>query len=60
MNQNVITIKPNETIFEAANQMLDQKVSGLSVIDETGKLLGMITESDIFRMVVRMGVAETP
>ena len=60
MSQNVITIKPNATIFEAANQMLDQKVSGLPVIDETGKLLGMITESDIFRMVVRMGVAETP
>ena len=60
MSQNVITIKPNETIFEAANRMLDQKVSGLPVIDETGKLLGMITESDIFRMVVRMGAAETP
>ncbi|MBA3870333.1 MAG: CBS domain-containing protein [Anaerolineae bacterium] len=59
MSRKVITIKPNETIFEAANLMLDQKVSGLPVVDETGKLLGMITESDIFRMVVRMGVAET-
>ncbi|MEP6984525.1 MAG: CBS domain-containing protein [Chloroflexota bacterium] len=59
MSRKVITIKPNETIFEAANLMLDQKVSGLPVVDESGKLLGMITESDIFRMVVRMGAAET-
>ena len=59
MSHKVTTIKPDETIFEAATRMLDQKISGLPVVDETGKLVGMITESDIFRMVVRMGAAET-
>jgi CBS domain-containing protein len=33
--------------------MLDNKVSGLPVVDDSGKLVGMLTESDIFKMVVR-------
>jgi CBS domain-containing protein len=32
--------------------MLNQKVSGLPVINEQGELVGMITESDIFKMLV--------
>lgn len=60
MSHDVVVVKPNETIFDAAKLMLDHKVSGLPVVDETGKLIGMITESDIFRMVVRLGIAEAP
>ncbi len=59
MSHDVIMVTPHETIFEAAKLMLEHKISGLPVVDETGKLIGMITESDIFRMVVRMGAAET-
>jgi CBS domain-containing protein len=59
MSHNVTTIKPDDSIYEAANLMLDQKISGLPVVDEAGQLVGIITESDIFRMVVRMGIAET-
>jgi CBS domain-containing protein len=38
---------------EAAQIMLDKRVSGLPVVDENGRICGIITESDIFRMVVR-------
>ncbi len=38
---------------KAARIMLEKKVSGLPVVDDSGKLVGMITESDIFRMVVK-------
>lgn len=47
------TILQEATINEAAQMMLKSKVSGLPVVDETGKLVGIITESDIFRMVVQ-------
>lgn len=60
MSHDVVTVSPDDTIFEAANLMLVKKVSGLPVVEETGKLVGMITESDIFRMVVRMGAGEAP
>ena len=58
MSHNVLTVQPDETIFEVAKLMLDQKISGLPVVNENGQLVGMITESDIFRMVVQLGVAE--
>jgi CBS domain-containing protein len=33
--------------------MLKHKISGLPVVDKQGNLVGIITESDIFRRVVR-------
>ncbi len=53
MTHTVLTINPNEPIIMAAQIMLEHKVSGLPVIDDDGKLVGIITESDIFRMLIR-------
>ena len=47
------TISPNDTIGEAARVMLEKKISGLPVVDPEGIILGIITESDIFRLVVQ-------
>jgi len=54
----VLTVGPEDTVLAAAQLMLDQKISGLPVVEKSGKLVGMITESDIFRMLVRMGTSE--
>ncbi|WP_167358979.1 CBS domain-containing protein [Rhizobium bangladeshense] len=43
------TIGPNAKIWEAANAMLDHHVSGLPVVDQSGGLLGIISESDFLR-----------
>ena len=53
MTANPLTIHPQQTMGEAAQIMLDKRVSGLPVVDENGRICGIITESDIFRMVVR-------
>jgi CBS domain-containing protein len=53
MTQNPITISPYATIGEAAWLMLKYKVSGLPVVDKEGQVVGIITESDIFRVVVQ-------
>ena len=53
MTPDPITIREDATIRDAAQLMIDYKVSGLPVVDENGELVGMITESDIFRMVVK-------
>ncbi len=47
------TIAPDDTIGEAARLMLEKKISGLPVVDAEGKIQGIITESDIFRLVVQ-------
>lgn len=52
MTKDPLTTTPDATIGEAAYIMYKQKVSGLPVINVDGKLVGIITESDIFRMVV--------
>ena len=51
MTQRPVTILENANIREAALIMLEKKFSGLPVVDEAGHLIGIITESDIFRMV---------
>lgn len=53
MTRNTITVTPDMPILDAAELMLEHKISGLPVLDESGKLKGIITESDIFRMLVR-------
>ena len=53
MAPNPISILPDATLAEAAQLMLDNKFSGLPVVDSNKKVIGIITESDIFRMVVQ-------
>ena len=52
MTSHPITSSPEATIGEAARTMLEHRVSGLPVVEKDGKLAGIITESDIFSMVV--------
>jgi CBS domain-containing protein len=53
MSPNPLTISPSATIEDAADIMLQNKVSGLPVVDDKGNIVGIITESDIFRLVVK-------
>ena len=51
MTQNVITIRPEGTIADAAKMMLQHHISGLPVVDEAGELRGIISEGDFLRRV---------
>lgn len=46
-----VTINPEATLLEAAERMLEYQVSGLPVLDGS-RLVGIITESDVFRLVI--------
>lgn len=50
----VFSINQNATLAEAARMMLEHCFSGIPVT-EGGKLIGMITESDIFRALASEG-----
>ena len=52
MTRDPLTITSTATIREAARLMLTHKIAGLPVVEE-GKLVGIITESDIFRVLVQ-------
>ncbi|MDD4600402.1 MAG: CBS domain-containing protein [Negativicutes bacterium] len=52
MTKNVITIRDNATIEEAALLMYSNKIGGLVVVDEKDSVVGIITETDIFKSFV--------
>src|SRR6476659_6603908 len=52
MTHNPYTVTPATPIQEAARIMLERKISGLPVVDEEDRPVGIITETDIFRMLV--------
>ena len=47
MTRNVISVAPDATVEEAAKLMLSRGISGLFVVDETGDLVGVVTEGDL-------------
>jgi CBS domain-containing protein len=47
MTSSVITIAPSAKFPEVVDTMLTHDVSGLPVVDEAGRLLGMVTEADL-------------
>jgi CBS domain-containing protein len=49
MTRDVITIGPEAPLKEAARRMIEARISGLPVTDETGALIGVITEADFVK-----------
>jgi CBS domain-containing protein len=49
MTRNVVSTRPNASIAEMAKLMLDNRISGLPVIDDQGELVGIVTEGDCLR-----------
>jgi len=47
MSKNVISVKPEDTVEAAATLMVEKKVSRLPVLDDNGKLVGIVTRRDI-------------
>lgn len=48
---NVLTFLPETTIKDAAKTMMDRGVSGAPVTDEAGVVLGVISRSDLLRVI---------
>lgn len=49
MSTDIVTVGPGHSILHAAQIMLGNKVSGVPVIGDTGKLIGLLTEGDLIR-----------
>lgn len=52
MSTNLVTITPGESVERAAVLMMDHKIGGLPVVDEKGKLVGIITQTDVFKVLI--------
>jgi acetoin utilization protein AcuB len=52
MTEEVIATAPDAFIEEAARLMADHKIGGLPVVDEDNHVVGVITETDVFRAFI--------
>ena len=47
MSRKVITVKTDTPVSELADLLWKKKIGGVPVVDDQGKLLGVVTESDL-------------
>lgn len=47
MSSNVITVTRETTVSEVAKLLVEHKVSGLPVVDEESRVIGMVSEGDL-------------
>jgi CBS domain-containing protein len=51
MQKNVIKFKADDSIIEVAQSLRDNKISGAPVVDEENKVIGIVSEGDIIRLL---------
>ena len=49
MTRKVLSIEPTATVLQAVRSMLQNRISGLPVVDADGTLVGVVTEGDFLR-----------
>jgi acetoin utilization protein AcuB len=49
MTKHVVTVHQHWTVEEAADVMLERKISGAPVVDDEDRLCGVITQTDMFK-----------
>jgi len=54
MTENPVTLPFDFTVEEAAEVLLEKKISGAPVVDGKGKVIGAITKGDLFRVLIAL------
>ena len=54
MTKDPMTVPPDYTAEETARVLLDGKISGAPVVDNDGQVVGVITQTDIFRVLISL------
>jgi predicted transcriptional regulator len=51
MTKNLLLFSPDQTLLEAIENLIKWRVSGAPVVDEDGRMVGMLSELDCLRML---------
>jgi acetoin utilization protein AcuB len=54
MTKNPIAVSPDLTVEETAEVLLNNKISGVPVVDDKAKVVGAITQTDLFRVLISL------
>lgn len=52
MSKNVIAFFKSDCIYDVMREFIERKISGAPVLNKSGKLVGIISESDIMKKIV--------
>ena len=58
--QNVVTVHKDLNIYKAIDRLLQHRVSGAPVIDDSGYMVGILTEKDCLRIMANGSFHEMP
>jgi CBS domain-containing protein len=53
MTQRVVTVRPDVPVIAAVRLMLEHRFNSLPVVDASGQIVGMLTEVDIFHLLIQ-------
>ena len=54
MTRNVLTATPDTFVEDAARLMVDNKVGGLPIVEGDNQVVGVITETDVFKAFIEL------
>jgi CBS domain-containing protein len=60
MDIEVCSLRPETEILDAVGVLLEHRVTGAPVVDEAGRLVGMLTEKDCLKLVATGDDANRP
>lgn len=60
MTRKVISLDPNLEISGAIKMLIEHDISGATIIDQHGRLVGILTERDCIRVAMHAGFDENP
>jgi CBS domain-containing protein len=49
MTERVLRVRPETTVLDIATTLSERQISALPVVDANGRLVGIVTESDLMR-----------
>jgi len=58
MTANVLTARPETPVIKAIDILLENRISGLPVVEEDNKLVGVVTEKDLLQLLLTEGLNE--
>lgn len=54
MTKNPLSVRGDDSVEQAAVLMVERHIGGLPVVDEENKVIGIITDSDIFKVFIHI------
>lgn len=55
MSKNVITVDPDMDVMKVVDLLTRKKITGAPVVDKSGKLIGVVSEKDTFKLILNGG-----